>query len=343
MAKQINKTVIGGFVISAIVMLIGGLIILGGGKMFTNKVKYVMFFEQSIKGLSVGAPVVFKGVEIGSVSSIAVDYDMDKLRVNIPVIIELDPSRVEIKGQKTRNEKELRRRLTRLIERGLRAKLTLQSMVTGQLMIELDFFPNTPARLVGIKSQYPEIPTIPSSMEKLAQILKELPVNKIVDKLVGVLDNIEKVTGDSKIESIVSNIETASKRLNSLISGSDEMVENVDARTKKVLDNLVVALSDIRKFVFDARKLVKEVDGQIQPLSDKAQDALVSTKKTMDQANSSLTGVNKIVGDNSNTRHKLNRALDEFAAAANSMNSLMDYLERHPEALLKGKSVKGGS
>ena len=343
MAKQINKTVIGGFVISVIVMLIGSVIILGGGEVFKKKVKYVMYFEQSIKGLSVGAPVAFKGVEIGSVRSIIVNYDQDKLRVDIPVIIELDPGLVEMKGQKARNEQELRRRLTRMIELGLRAQLSLQSMVTGQLMIEMDFHPDTPVRLVGIKSKYPEIPTIPSSLERLSQTLKELPINKIVDKLVGVLDNIEKMTGDSKIENIVSNFDAASKKLNSLISGSDEMVENVDARTKKVLDNLVVVSSDAQKFMVDARKLVKEVDGQIQPLSDKAQDALVSTKKTMDQAITSLTGVNKFIGDNSNTRHKLNRTLDEFAAAAKSMNSLMDYLERHPEALLKGKSANGGS
>ena len=343
MAKQINKTVIGGFVVSVIVMLIGGVIILGGGEMFKKKVKYVMFFEQSVNGLSVGAPVVFKGVEIGSVSSIVVDYDQDKLEVNIPAIVEFDPSLVKMKGQKIRNEQDLRQRMTRLIERGLRAQLKLQSMVTGQLMIELDFFPDTPVRLTGIESEYAEVPTMPSSMEKLAQKLKELPIDEIVDKLVGVLDNIEKVTGDSKIENIVSNVDAASKNLNQLISGADKMVADVDVRTKKVLDNLVVVSSDAQKFLGDARKFVKETNSQIQPLSDKAQDALVSAKGAMDEAKTTLAGVNNFVGDNSNTRHKLNRTLDEFAAAAQSMNSLMDYLERHPEALLKGKSGKGGS
>ncbi|MGD9234516.1 MAG: MlaD family protein [Desulfobacterales bacterium] len=342
MAKQINKTVIGGFVVSVIVMLIGSVIILGGGELFKKKLKYVMFFEQSITGLRVGAPVVFKGVEIGSVGKIFVNYDMDKLTVDIPVIVEFDPSLVRMKGPQSRYEREYRQELNGLIERGLRAQLKLQSMVTGQLMIELDFFPDTPVRLTGIESEYAEVPTMPSSMEKLAQKLKEMPIDEIVDKLVGVLDNIEKVTGDSKIENIVSNVDAAGKNLNSLISGTDEIVADVGIRTKKVLDNLVVTSSEAQKFMVDARKLVKDVDGQIQPLSDKAQDTLVSAKKTMDQANTTLTGVNNFVGDNSNTRHKLNRALDEFATAAQSMNSLMDYLERHPEALLKGKSNKGG-
>lgn len=342
MAKQINKTVIGGFVVSVIVMLIGGVIILGGGEMFKKKVKYVMFFDQSIKGLNVGAPVVFKGVEIGSVSSITVDYDQDKLKVNIPVIAEFDPSLVKMKGQKIRNERELRQRMNRLIELGFRAQLSLQSMVTGQLMIELDFYPDTPVRLAGIKSEYPEVPTIPSSMEKLAQKLKDLPIDKIADMLAKVLDNVEKVTGDSKIQNIVSNIDDASKNLNRLVLNADKMVADVDDRVEKIFDSLLVASDDGQKFLVDARKLVNNTDSQIQPLSDKAQDALVSAKKTMDQANTTLTGVNKFVGDNSDTRHKLNRALDEIGAAAKSLNSAMDYLERHPESLLKGKSSKGG-
>ena len=201
MAKQVNKTVVGAFVISAIIMLIGAVIIIGGGNIFKNKVKFVMFFEQSIKGLSKGAPVVFKGVEIGSVSSIVIDYNVDNLKVNIPVIIEIDPSRMQIIGQRNQNIRSL---LKRMIERGFRAQLGLQSLVTGQLMIELDFFPDTPVRLTGIMSQYPEIPTIPSSMELLTQKLKELPITQIADKLTEVLDNIEKMTGNPKIDKIVN-------------------------------------------------------------------------------------------------------------------------------------------
>jgi paraquat-inducible protein B len=159
----------------------------------------------------------------------------------------------------------------------------------------------------------------------------------------GVLDNIENVTGNSKIEDIIGNVDAASKNLKSLISGADNLVADVDVRAKKVLDNLVVASIDAQKFLVDARKLVKDADSQIQPVSDKAQDAMVSVKGAMDQAKTTLVGINNYVGKNSDTRHKLNRALDEIGAAARSLNSLMDYLERHPEALLKGKSGRGGS
>lgn len=336
MAKQVNKAVIGGFVVSVIVMLIGGVFLLSGGEMFKKKLKYVMFFEQSIKGLSKGSPLVFKGVEVGSVSNIVIDYDIDKAKINIPVIVEFDPSLVAMKGKPSRNQQELHQRLTSMIEHGLRARLGLQSIVTGQLMIELDFFPNTPVRLIGLKSDYPEIPTIPSSFEQLAQQLKELHIDKIVENLAEITASIKKVTDDSRINDIVTNADAASKKLNSLIS-------DLDSRANKLLDNLVVASSDAHELMVDARKTVKDADGQIQPLSDKAQDALVSAKRAMDEARTTLAGVNKFVGNHSDTRHKLNRSLDEISAAARSMNSLMDYLERHPEALLKGKSGKGGS
>ena len=87
MAKQVSKTVIGGFVISAIVLLVIGIVIFGGGKFFTKTFKYVMFFDSSVKGLNVGAPVVFRGVEIGSVHSVVIRADAEKLKVDIHEII----------------------------------------------------------------------------------------------------------------------------------------------------------------------------------------------------------------------------------------------------------------
>lgn len=342
MAKQIHKTVIGGFVVSVIVMLIVGVIILGGGKMFKKTWTYVLFFEKSVKGLSVGAPVVFNGVKIGSVSNVIINVDLDKVEFSIPVIIEIDPSLMTLKGNIAPTKKIRRQRLTRLIELGLRAQLTLQSIVTGQLMIEMDFYPDTPVRLTGIKSEYPEIPTQASTLDRLAEKLKKVNLNKIADKLIDVLDNIDNVVGDPKIENIISNVNAASKNLNQLVLNADKMIMDIDGRAKKVLDSLVVTSSDAQKFLGDARKLAKDADSQVQPVSDRVQDAMVSAKGAMDQAKTTLAGINNYVGENSDTRHKLNRALDEIAASARSLNSLMDYLERHPEALLKGKRGGGG-
>lgn len=335
MAKQTSKTVIGIFVISAIAMLIAGVIVIGGGQMFKKTLKFVMFFDRSVKGLSVGAPVVWGGVKIGLVSSIEVDFDVDKFKINIPVVVELDPSLINIKGKQAKNIQERGQRMSRMIELGLRAQLTLQSLVTGQLMIALDFHPDKPARLTGIKSEYLEVPTIPAAMSEFADKLEKLPVDKIAQKLHDVLKNIDTVVGGPEIKEILHNVDTASKNLDRLILSTDNLITNTDGRVEKISDSLLATLGDSRKFLDDT-------SSDIRPMSDKLQEALVSTRLAMDQAKTALVSVNDFVGKRSKTRRQLDRTLDELGTAARSLNSLMNYLERHPEALVHGKKGGGG-
>jgi len=335
MAKQTNKTVIGIFVISAIAMLIAGVIVIGGGQMFKKTLKFVMFFDRSVKGLSVGAPVVWSGVKVGSVSSVEVDFDVDKFKIDIPVVIELDPSLINIKGKQAKNIQERGRRMSRMIELGLRAQLTLQSIVTGQLMIALGFHPDKPARLTGIKSEYLEVPTIPAAMSEFADKLEKLPLDKIAQKLHDVLNNIDTLVGGPEIKEILHNVATASKNLDRLILSTDNLITNTDGRVEKISDSLLATLGDSRKFLDDT-------SSDIRPVSDKLQEALVSTRLAMDQAKTALVSVNDFVGKRSETRRKLDRTLDELGTAARSLNSLMNYLERHPEALVHGKKGGGG-
>ena len=159
MAKQASKTVIGVFVVSSIAMLIVGVIVFGSGDIFKKTLKYVMFFEDSVKGLSVGAPVIWHGVEVGSVSSIVLRANTKKLTINIPVVIEMDPKRMEIEGSMAKDPRE---RLKKMIDKGFRARMALQSIVTGSSLIEIDFLPGTPVHLTGLDPRYPEIPTLRS-------------------------------------------------------------------------------------------------------------------------------------------------------------------------------------
>ncbi|MDQ1335261.1 MAG: hypothetical protein QG552_2211 [Thermodesulfobacteriota bacterium] len=359
MAKQASKTVIGVFVVSSIAMLIAGVIIFGSGDMFKKTMKFVMFFEDSVKGLSVGAPVIWHGVEVGSVSSVVLKANTKKLTVDVPVVIEVDPSRMEIEGERINKPAE---NMKLLIAKGLRARLALQSFVTGSSMIEVEFFPNTPVRLTGLDNRYPEIPTVRSPMDKLAQKLEDLPIEKIAGKLVDILDNLDKLLGDPEIEEIRHNLNAASQKLDRLLGNADKLVLDANRQVKEVAGNLntkmntlsdgmQATLADGRTLMKDAskdldgvssdvRKLLQDADVGIKPLLKDIQAALVSAKKAMDGATNTLVHVDGLVGERSNTRQKLNRTLDDFSAAAKSLESLMEYLERHPESLLKGK---GGS
>ncbi len=343
MAKQASKTVIGSFVIIAMALLIGGVIIFGGGKFFKKTDRFVMFFETSVKGLNVGAPVVIRGVEVGEVESIILRGNRENGSINIPVIVAIDPNKMEIEDTSGK-ESSSQENAGRLIKQGLRAQLGMESLITGQLMIEADFYPDTPARLTGLYPELPEIPTRQSSLGQLAQKIKDLPIKKIADKLIDAIDSVDKLVSSPRLMDIVNNLDIASKNLNQTIVDTDKTINAMGQQVAavlggfhKVVADAQVTIKDIDAAAGDARNLLKNADRQIHPLSSKAQDALVSAKQAMDKAKTTLATLDGFVGPRSDTRNKLNRALDEVAAAGNSLESLTDYLERHPEALLKGK------
>ncbi len=358
MAKQASKTVIGGFVISAIVLLIGAVILFGSGKMFEKKVKYVMYFEKSVKGLSVGSAVVCRGVPIGSVTGIALDIERDSLDFKVPVFAEIYPSRLQVQGGPVK-DKDRGTNIQRLIERGMRAQLSMESIVTGQMMIEIVFNPDTPVNLVGIDPDRLEIPTTTSAMDQLAQKLETLPIGELSENLLSVIQNIDKVVGSPELMAIVQNLESAGKNLAGLVSNADGMVKNADQEVKTLMGNLDTktdtlsasierTLGDVQSFIKAADKeiqavsghaqnVLKDIDGKIPPLADQAQQVLMSARQAMNDAQIALNDVDRFVGDKSEIRRKLGRSLDEIAGAARSLRSLMDYLERHPESLLKGK------
>ncbi len=336
MAKQVSKTVIGGFVISAIVLLVIGIVIFGGGKFFTRTIKFVMFFDASVKGLSVGAPVVFRGVEIGSVDSVVARADPEKLTFDIPVIIEIEPDRFQTTGEGQLSRDPARMKI--LIERGLRAQLTVESFVTGQLMIAVDFHPETPVKLKGSDLEHPEIPTIPSSFEQLAQTLKKVPLEEIFEKLLLVINNIEKVLGAPELMDTVRNLKEVTQNANQLILSADKMIKDADTLVQNVNQQVDPLSENIQATLGDVRKLLQNADVQIQPVSAKLQDALVSARKALDGAETTLATIDTFAAERSGFRIKLEASLGEIAAASRSVRALTEYLERHPEALLQGKS-----
>ena len=347
MAKQASKTVIGVFVVSSIAMLIAGVIVFGSGDIFKKELKYVMFFEDSVKGLNVGAPVIWHGVTVGHVSSIVLRANTKKLTVNVPVVIEVNPKRMEIEGGMAKDPRE---RMKKMIDKGLRARMALQSIVTGSSLIEIDFLPGTPVRLTGLDPAYIEIPTLRSPINKLAQKLENLPVEKIADKLVDILDNLDNLLKDPEIKALVKNLNTDSQKLEGLIENADRLVLNVDGEVGQISESLQKTLTDVQTALkdasmelngvaSDARNLLLGADRQIKPVMQKIQTALDSANNAMTGAKKTLVTLDGFVGENSGTRHQLNRALEAIAAAATSIKSLMDYLERHPNALLIGKGV----
>ena len=204
-------------------------------KFFKKTYQSVIFFKGSVKGLKVGSPVVFRGVQIGSVEKIILDYNLDTLEVDIPVIIQLDPASFTFKGKIDETREARRERTEKMIEKGLRAQLATESLVTGQLMVSLDFFPDTPVHLTHIDMGMPEIPAIPTQFEKLAETLQKVPIEEIFEKLLAAVEGVEKVINSPDVKDSLANFKLATENLNkvllkadSLVGHTGELVVNVD-------------------------------------------------------------------------------------------------------------------
>jgi paraquat-inducible protein B len=337
MAKQWSKTVIGVFVMSGILLLVVSVILFGGGRFLVEKHRFVLFFQGSIKGLKAGAPVVLQGVEVGSVERIFLQEDPVTQSLRIPVIISLVPDQIATGGVEIG---DLEEGVQKLIAKGLKGRLTLQSLVTGQLMIELDFYPNLPTRLVGSDLPYMEIPTTPSSLEQIAKSIEKIPVEKLFEKLITIINGVEKVIHAPELKEALRAISLAATGAQRLVASADGVVADAGRMIQNIDRQLAPLGASLKTAADNAGRMLQHIDEQVDPLSLEARKTLDATRQLLGNAQNSLAGVDGFVGERSELRFRLNRTLEEITAAARSLRVLSDYLERHPEALLKGK---GGS
>lgn len=224
MIKKANKKIIGVFVVGAVALLITAILAFGSGAFFRQSDKYVLFFDGSVKGLSVGAPVIFRGVKIGNVSDISPTYDTKSKKVLIGVVIEVELSRVEGFPEKIGypNYKTL-------ISRGLRAGLEIQNFITGQLMIAFDFYPDEPAKMYDVVRKYPELPTLPVS-PAIFDVMNQLPIKDIADNLkqtVAGINNLINSGGSYGLNNMLQEVSEAARSLRLLVEYFEQHPEAI--------------------------------------------------------------------------------------------------------------------
>jgi paraquat-inducible protein B len=334
MSKPASKTLIGIFVLGAMFLLGIAIVTLGSEKFFRKTFKAVCFFEGSVGGLSVGAPVVFNGVRIGSVTDIVLRYYTRDLKTTIPVTIEIDPKWVETVGPRP---KSFGVDLKLLIDQGLRARLELQSIVTGKLEVGLGYHPDKPVRLIGNDQKYPEIPTIPSTVQEITKRIEQLPLEEIAKNVATAVEGINKLVNSPEIMQTVQSISQAADE-------TRQFVYNVNTKAGPVLSGIKGAIGDTRKMVGDIQKLVQSIDRQVGPLGPSIQKTLASIEKTSNevgmtlrQAQQTLTALEDDIGEDSELMYEFKKAVKEVGSAGRAIQSLAKTLERRPESLLFGK------
>jgi paraquat-inducible protein B len=328
MSKKANKTIIGIFVVGAIVLIASAILILGSGKFFRERQTYVMVFEGSVKGLNVGAPVTFRGVKIGSVSDIAMLFDAEDLAFFIAVYVELGEGKARAMGKDDPLFERMRKSsesaiIRTLVERGLKAQLETQSFLTGQLHIALDFHPDKPVTLTRVDPRYLEIPTIPMTLQEVGKKLQDLPIEDMFAKLLSSLEGIDNLVNSPELRESLHNLSEA-------LEAFQRLVQNMENRFGPLA-------ASMEETVKDYGALARNANRKIEPAANRADEAMKAITAAAKQADKSLLQIEGLVGEDSQTTTELNKTLKELSAAARSIRIWADYLERHPEALIRGK------
>ena len=319
MARQPSKTLIGAFVVGAVALATVGIIVFGSGRFFQKRVTCVMYFSGSITGLSIGSPVEFRGVKVGEVTKIAAVLDPKTVSITIPVYVEIDPKSLIVLGHEDASKLfSNNRAYDPLMEKGLKAQLDIESFVTGKLYINMDFFPERPAKLLGLDPRYPEIPTIPSLKEEILHTLQKLP-----EKIIEVADGVARLVNSPAAQDSLRDL--------------DGLIRSLATQIGPLMASVRTTSDAARSAFRQGEKTLAMKEGASAEMAASFTDMMKKASVSLDQMHSTLGTYQKLAEPSGNLGRDLTRTLEEVDAAARSVRTLTDYLELHPEAVLKGK------
>jgi len=351
MKGRTTGILVGGFVLGALIIAALFVVFLAQSEFWVKKTTYVLDFDNSVSGLSVGSPVQFRGVRVGRVIDIRVVTDPETASVHMPVSIEIDPRRIQWKNKQARNVEEL---FSDLVDRGLRARIRSLSYITGQRMIELDIVPGAKAEMARRELKYPEIPTAPSRMQKISSTVEELPIQELLTKLTSAVEGIERTINSPQVSDSLTalnqslqsarglltgldrDVPALIKQLNATLASTQGMIRRTDKRIERLVRRLHKA-SQSAEGAFHQMEGTLSLDrGKSGELAASLSRTLKAARSTLNQTESSLAAVEDLAGD-TELRYELRGALQEVSSAARAIRSLARFLNRHPEALLRGK------
>jgi len=311
----------GAFVMGATVLLVAAVLMLGSGGLFGRSLRAVVYFEGSVRGLYVGAPVTFRGVKVGEVDDIDIDVEPTTLATRIPVSLTIRAGSIRMGGP----EGQRLNSIPDLVQRGLRARLVLQSVVTGQTSIDLDLKPGSPARLLAAgRSRIPEIPAARDRLDALLEQLTTLPLNDLL--------------GD--VRKTVSSLNQALQATQGHIGQASEQLVRTARQAEQTLAIGATALQAVqqqtRSTLAAVESLSKRSEQVLQDTAPELQGSLRSTREAAEAARTALGQVAELTAPGAPVRADLEGAVRDLALAARNLRALSERLERKPNALLFG-------
>jgi len=269
---------------------------------YIRKVQFVMYFTGSVRGLSPGAPLEFRGIKIGEVLDIRMEFDSTTTSFRIPVLVEIEPDRIIHRDAAMALPPE--QTLETLVNKGLRGRLQTGNLLTGQLYIEFNMYPDTDLNLLADDSMpYPELPTIPGAFEAISQSL---------------------TTMVEKIEAV--DVTAIGNSVRNILDGTDKLVnKSVDEAVVTDLEASLRALRDILNNVEDA-----DLDATVSA----AREALIDLQRT-------LSMINDVLDPHSPLQYNVIKVTEELEEMSRSIRSLIETLQRQPNAVIFGKKSTG--
>lgn len=331
MSKPVNPYTIGAFLVGSLALLIAAILIFGGGQFLKKKTEYVIYFDGALNGLNVGAPVALQGVKIGAVKEISLELDQKDTRISKPVVIEIDPGVVlDSSGQPLKAATTLKQRqqtAKRLIDAGLKAQLQTQSLLTGLLYVEFNFFRDVPVKLTGRNyKDLPELPSVPTTMDEVKatadEILnkfRQLPIEDIVKDFAVTMKEVRVMMTSDELK---KNRAALSKTLDE----TEKLVANLNRNLAPLVNNMNGTLTDTRTMVQDFTREMRPVLSSTEKTLNTATSVLLESKQTLGSVDALTT-----------PDAPLWQSLEALRDAAQSTKDLTDYLERHPDSIIYGK------
>ena len=329
MSKQANPTIIGVFVMGAVLIALLGITVFTSGQWFTAKSRYVIYFNESVNGLSIGALVKMQGVPIGKVTDIQVQLDPETKRILTPVFIEIDHQKCkQILDLKDPHSDKMV--MEQLIKDGLRMQLQYTSLVTGQLYIESLLNPKLPIKLTGLNKDFAELPAITSSSQEVQKNitdaireLQNLDFHELFTELLITIKNIKQITGSDETKQAIHALSASLTELQGILTTFNKHSVSIVVNAETTLKHSSSAM--------------QKLDNATEPLLDDIQQTIANTNLTLNQLKVSAEDIGEVFNGDAQLQRNLNSTLLELGRSAKSLRLLANYLERHPEAIIQGK------
>jgi paraquat-inducible protein B len=328
MKTKVSPAVVGAFVIGAFALGIVALLTFGGMNFFDKPQRFVVHFDESIHGLDQGSPVKLRGVRVGRVAALNVRYDETKNRSIAAVICELNRDAVSKDGGGPINISN-RAELQALVDRGLRARLEVQSLATGLLFVGLDFFDPKEHPDPGVQdSRYAVVPAVPSA------------ISEISGSATDILANLQRVDFVALSRGVTALIADLRKQLDGLdLKGTVEQWKKTGAQIEALAANpeFKRTFENLNGAVTELRGTIAKLDAQVEPTTTELKATLAEAKRAIESFGATAVEARRFIAAQSGVGDDLVETLEHLNAAAESVKELADFLERNPNALITGK------